>query len=279
MSFASEISLAQRATLAQARLKHCDLCSSNCGCDRLAGEKGDCGLDHRAWQFNECLHYGYEYELIPAHVIYLTGCNLRCTFCNVMDWIKHPRQGQPWNAELLAQRVAQRQEEGARTLIFVGGEPTVSLPAILELLSRIPNLPPIIWDTNLMFSPAARELLQGVVTTYIADYKFGDVDCARRMGGTAQYFSVLHENIHFAANSANLIIRHLMLPGHLECCFIPMLHWLKINLDHPRLSLRAGYMPPADDKIRDERLRQCVNNKEYENARSLAVAAQIELVD
>jgi len=80
--------LRARAAEARARLAACDLCALECGHDRRSGPGAPCKLGTEAHWFNECLHYGYEFDFIPAHVIYLTGCNLRCTYCNVMDWIR-----------------------------------------------------------------------------------------------------------------------------------------------------------------------------------------------
>jgi putative pyruvate formate lyase activating enzyme len=42
-----------------------------------------------------------------------------------------------------------------------------------------------------------------------------------------------------------VIVRHLLMPGHFECCTVPVLHWLA---DHPGLetSLLTQYLAPAN---------------------------------
>jgi putative pyruvate formate lyase activating enzyme len=85
------------------------------------------------------------------------------------------------------------------------------------------------------------------------------------------------ENFRFAEETASLIVRHLLLPGHLECCVLPMLDWLKKNLDHPRLSLRKEYIPP--EKIKDHpSLSGYILEKDFNLAVQAAEEKGIELV-
>jgi putative pyruvate formate lyase activating enzyme len=41
-------------------------------------------------------------------------------------------------------------------------------------------------------------------------------------------------------------VRHLVLPGHNECCLKPILHWLAEKMPQTKLSLRSDYVPPAE---------------------------------
>ena len=54
-------------------LRSCALCPRQCGADRIAGEKGYCGLDDSARCFREMLHTAEEQELNPSHQIYFAG--------------------------------------------------------------------------------------------------------------------------------------------------------------------------------------------------------------
>ena len=38
-------------------------------------------------------------------------------------------------------------------------------------------------------------------------------------------------------------MRHLLLPGHLECCFRPIVAWLVANLPEVKFSIRDSYLP------------------------------------
>lgn len=275
--------LARRAADAREALRACDLCARQCRVDRTAGAAGYCGVGDGSRWFREILVYGIELELIPAHAVYLTGCNLRCAFCLVEPWIAAPAAGEPWDAATMARRVRQRQREGAKTLLLLGGEPTVNLPGILELLAALagrdrPVRPTLAWDSNMLFSARSRTLLEGVVDVYAGDLKFGNDACARAVAGVEGYLGLMEENLRFAERTARLIVRHLMLPGHLECCTLPALAWLATRLRQPRLSLFWGYQPPRDVKNLPE-LAGTVTPREFRRARAAAEALGIELID
>ena len=267
-----------RAREARHRLSSCDLCILDCRVDRTRGGRGICRLDDRTFWFNELLHFGIEMELLPAHAIYLTGCNMRCAYCNVMDWVAEPRHGKIWDAGWMLERVILRRRQGAQTLLFVGGEPTVNLPVIIELLTRLPEQIPICWDSNMLFSASARELLEGIVDIYIGDLKFGNNECAREFGGVLNYLETMEENLTFAHATARLIVRHLLVPGHFECCFLPMLEWMGSRLGHPRLSLRGEYLPPSGP-VNEEHLKDYLDDQTWQRARTAATEFGMELVD
>lgn len=278
MSLIAPHTLAERAAEARGRLRACDLCALGCGVNRLAGERGVCGLGDKTHWFREMTVFGIELELIPAHAIYLTGCNIRCAHCNVAERNLQPEAARPWDGAEMAGRVALRRREGARTLLLLGGEPTVNLPALLEMLAALPERPPVAWDSNMLLSPAARALLEGVVETYVADLKFGNDACARALAGIDQYLEILEENLRFAERTARLIVRHLMLPGHFDCCTAPALRWLAARLERPRLSLRWEYLPPTQP-LPDRRLNAQLPPGDVARARDLARELSLELSD
>ncbi len=134
-------------------------------------------------------------------------------------------------------------ERGARTLEWVGGEPTIHLPAILDVMAVCDDLPPVVWKTDLHATPEALTLLEGAVDVYVADFKFGNDDCARRLGGIDNYVATLQRNLSQAARQGDLIVRHLLLPGHFECCFRPIVGWMRTNLPRVKFSIRDGFLP------------------------------------
>ena len=266
-----------RSDAAAALLRSCTLCPRACGVDRAQGETGYCGLGREAHCFREILHYGVELELAPAHAIYLAGCNMRCTFCTAQEWNVRPDACAPLDARAMAQCVERRRREGARTLLFVGGEPSVSLPAALDLLARLPEVPRVAWDSNMYMSQKAMALLSGVVDVYVADLKFGNDRCAAEVADAPRYFEVVTENLLLAQDAGSLIVRHLLLPGHFECCFRPILKWLKASLRAPRLSLRGDYMPP--EQRSGGPMDRYVTCEELRQAAETARRMDIELVE
>ena len=270
--------LRARADQARRLLCACRLCPRRCGVDRTRGQTGYCGLDAGAYWFRELVDYAEEIELIPAHAIYVTGCNMRCVFCMTGSWNADPAGGTAWDTPDLSRRVRRRRREGARTLWFVGGEPTLSLAAILDLVADVPDVGPVVWDSNMYFAPDARDLLRGVVDVYTADFKFGNNRCARDVADAPHYVETVTENLRFAYETATLIVRHLLVPGHLDCCCRPVLEWVGRELPGVRVSLRGNYMPP-DGPTRDPALRRYVTDAEHDRACALAQHLGIALAE
>lgn len=92
------------------------------------------------------------------------------------------------------------------------------------------------------------DLIAGLVDICLADLKCGNGDCAQRLLGSADYMEVVKRNILLAAGHCDLIIRHLVLPGHAKCCLEPILGWISAELPAVKVSLRGNYVPPAQLK-------------------------------
>ncbi len=168
--------------LAQAakHYEHCLLCEHRCGVDRLHGERGVCKAGSVVRLVRHRIEYGEEPELVPCHLFVLSGCDLRCAFCieelNAFD----PRRGRILDQSLFNAAVAWGQENGAKTLEWIGGEPTIHMPAILELMAGAPALPPVVWKSDFYGTPEAFDLLRGAVEVFVADFKFGNDAYAQR---------------------------------------------------------------------------------------------------
>src|SRR5207253_2028312 len=118
-----------------------------CGVDRAGGARGVCKAGATARVFRHRIEYGEELELVPSHLFYLSGCDLRCAFCiaglNAFD----PGRGRELTGEFFNAAVEWGRARGAGNVQWVGGEPTIHIPAILEVMSGCPSLPPIVWKS------------------------------------------------------------------------------------------------------------------------------------
>lgn len=221
----------------------CALCEHRCGANRLAGERGPCKAGPVARVYRHRIETGEELELIPSHLFYLSGCDLRCAFCIAEENAFDPRRGTELTPEFLREAIAWGRERGARNVQFVGGEPTIHLPAVLAALAEQPDLPPIVWKSDFHGTPEAFALLEGVADVYVADFKFGNDACAERIARVGDYTRIVTRNLQLAAGSADLIVRHLLMPGHFDCCFRPVVHWMHEHLPEAKFSIRDGYLP------------------------------------
>lgn len=230
-----------RALQAKTALGDCRLCPRDCRADRTRGAAGAfCRLGPEAWVYKELLSLGEERAISPTLLVDLSGCSLRCLFCSEWQHVVDP-QGHgavPLRADWLAERMAKRRGQGARTVSFVGGDPTPSLPAVLGALAECPEPLPVVWNCNAMLSDQALGLLQGAVATWVLDAKFGQLACAKTLAGIVGFDADAELDRALAAALATAptpglpraIVRHLLMPGHLDCCTEPVLRRLARRL-------------------------------------------------
>ncbi len=241
----SPAALERAIAWAEVRYRACDVCAARCGVDRHAGPGGVCGLGVDGRVYKEYLHLGEEAHLLPSHAIYLTGCNLRCAFCSDDAQVRAPRShGLVVPPAALARRVAERRAQGATNVNFVGGLPDVNLLYILRVLAHCPDDTHVVWNTNLWTTPEALDHLAEIVSTWLVDLKFGDDRCALKLAGVRDYWATLTALLpRAAATGGGVLVRHLLMPGHLDCCTRPTLAWLEAHLPSATVNLMTGYHP------------------------------------
>jgi putative pyruvate formate lyase activating enzyme len=190
--------------------------------------------------------------------VFFAGCNLDCAFCQNCDISTDAGCGRYIPPEVLARRIEVLTEVGqagfhvtlvhdwpvmAKNVNWVGGEPTPALHYVLQVLRETKANIPQIWNSNMYMSQEAMELLDGVIDVYLADFKNGNDQCATRLSKVERYFEVVSRNHLIASRQADLIVRHLMLPGHLECCTLPVLDWLARSTPGALVNLMDQYHP------------------------------------
>lgn len=166
---------------------------------------------------------------------------------------------------------------GARTIMFLGGEPTIHLPAILEIVAALPEHARLVLKTNAYTSAPARSLLEGIFDIWLADYKFGDDACALRLAKAPDYTRVTRENLLWADQHSELIVRHLLMPGHVDCCWQPVATWIAAELPGAKVSLRHGFWP-GWQAHRHAELCSAVTQTEHKRALDIAQALGLNLV-
>ena len=272
--------LAAQAALARRHLDDCRLCPHYCGAARAAAA-GVCRVGKSSYVASEMLHMGEEEVLRPAHAIFFSGCTATCTFCIAARFAFRPTYGVAVTAEQLGARILQRQEEGARAVCFIGGDPTPHIPLILGALAHAGarRRIPAVFNSNFYLSDAALDLLGGAIDVYLPDLKFGPAsgaqDCGERIGGMPDYWNVVTRAIaRVHAAGERLVVRHLLMPGHFDCCTAPALGWLA-GLAGVEVSLLTQYLPPPH--VRGD-LAQPLPAQDVERARNLAHGLGLRLV-
>lgn len=239
-----------RVAEAARHLADCHLCPHHCGTVR-ATARGVCRVGQASYIASEMLHMGEEEILRPAHAIFFSGCTATCSFCTAAKFAFRPTYGVTVTPQQLAARIVQRQDEGARSVCFIGGDPAPHIPFILATLAELGPRKriPAVFNSNFYLTDSALDLLDDAVDIYQPDLKFGPAvgpqSCGEAIGGMPDYWNVVTgciERVYGAGK--RVIVRHLLMPGHLTCCTEPVLTWLAA---HPgvEVSLLTQYVAPA----------------------------------
>jgi putative pyruvate formate lyase activating enzyme len=236
--------LEARVAAARDTLAACELCEHLCHADRSAGEVGTCGTPGHMLVASYGAHYGEEFFLVPSFTVFFASCSFRCQYCQ--NWqIARPQS-------LRSAAALKPTELGnlidlhthCRNVNFVGGEPTPHLPDILATLRHVTSDLPVVWNSNFYMSLRAMDLLSGVVDVYLSDFKYGNDHCAARLSHVKDYGRIVRRNHILAAADADLVIRHLLLPGHTDCCCKPVLAFIADHFgSHAIVNLMDQYRP------------------------------------
>jgi putative pyruvate formate lyase activating enzyme len=190
------------------------------------------------------LYDGEEQELCPSHQVYFSGCNMRCEYCSVAEWNEKPLQVKGPSVDQLTGVIHQRIQHGAVTLNLLGGEPAVNILGILELLWKSKPTNRVVWNSNMYYNAPVSDAIRGLVDVVLADLKFGCASCAAAIADAPDYCDVVTSNIEDAADWAEVIVRHRVLPGHFECCTKPGLKRIAEMGPKVKVSLWFDYIPP-----------------------------------
>ncbi len=223
----------------------CHLCFRRCQARRFHGETGYCGITEGGGNVvgAEVL-CNEEPVLNPTFEVFLSGCNVRCGFCYQSRQNQHPRTFPRKPSEQFAREIESIVPQRARNLHWVGGEPTLHLPWILETMAALEKPVPVIWNSNMSMHADTREALEGIVDIFLADIHFGNDRCASRMGAVPGFNQVVKDNIIYFSTRTDMIVRYLFLPGHFDCCFKPIINWCRTFIPAVPVHIMPQYIPP-----------------------------------
>lgn len=226
--------------LASRIFKKCCFCERRCGVDRTK-KSGNCGVMESNVS-SEFLHIGEEHVLVPSHTIFFSGCTFHCVFCQNWD-ISQVNTGFYVKPEELVNIIHERKIQGAKNVNWVGGDPTPNLLYILKVLKLLSDNTPQVWNSNMYCSTETMKLLDGIIDLYLTDFKYGNNDCALRLSKVDNYMEIVERNHKIALENGVMIIRHLVMPNHLECCSKPIMDWIADNLLNTVVNIMAQYRP------------------------------------
>lgn len=271
------------AEIARRMLAHCNFCRWECGVDRTKGEKlGACKLAAETRVSTYFHHRGEERVYRGTQgsgTIFFTSCNMRCAFCQNGDISTDRRNGEPVSARTLATMAWLLRVEGCHNINWVGGDPTVHLHTILAAIALLASFEPsradieaalaakadwfarppraggqalyngafnapMLWNSNFFMTPEAMMLLRLTMDVWLPDFKFGPGRCALQLARTGWYWETVTRNLAWLRDwGEDFTIRHLVMPGHVECCTMPVLDWIAAEMPEAPVNLMDQYQP------------------------------------
>jgi putative pyruvate formate lyase activating enzyme len=149
----------------------------------------------------------------------------------------------PVDTKEMAAIIDRRRGQGSRNINFVGGNPDQHAHTILDILIHVNSNVPVVWNSNMYHSDEFAEIIEDVVDVWLGDFKYGNNDCAIRHSNVPDYWEIVTRNFLRAKDNGELLIRHLVLPAHLECCTARVVDWVSRNLEDERFNLMFQYYP------------------------------------
>lgn len=243
-------------------LESCELCERKCKVNRIKNKFGWCGVGKELKISSIFRHFGEEYFLVPSLTIFFWSCTFECQYCQNWEISQRFSEGNSIKERELARRI--NEYKNCKNINFVGGDPTPYLPFILKTLKYIRINLPVVWNSNFYMSKKSMGLLKGVIDIYLSDFKYGNNKCARRLSKVDNYMQVIKRNHLLAFKDSELIIRHLILPNHIECCSKPILEFIKKKFeDKVIVNIMAQYRPGY--KARDyPEINRLITKEEFE---------------
>ncbi len=249
---------------------NCTLCPRECGIDRTAGELGFCRCPDTALVAKTMLHHWEEPALAGSGgsgAIFFGGCTLGCKFCQ-NGAISHAPTGTLMDSAALRQKMENLIAQGAENIDLV--TPTQFLPTVLPALET-PLGVPVIYNCGGYEREKTIRALSGKIDIYLPDLKYADDALAKELSGISDYFEIATTAIKEMVKQVGsvqwqsdkvvkgVIIRHLILPGHVDNS-LKVLDWIGENFAPGQVlvSLMRQYTPmgnlsaPMDRRITDE---------------------------
>ena len=259
-------------------LSSCTICPHNCKVNRNNGQIGRCRSGNKVKIALASVH-NYEEPCISGKngsgTIFFSNCNLSCIYCQNYK-ISQLGKGYELSVEELADIMLEQQEKGVNNINLV--TPTMYAYQIIEAIkiARKNGLNiPIIYNTNGYENVKTIQDLNGYVDVYLPDLKYYSNELSKKYSKVDNYFKYATEAIKemykqvgcpvFDENGIiqkGLIIRHLVLPNHLQNSK-HVLKWIKENMpEDTYVSVMAQYFPTYKAK-EDDLINRKLTKKEY----------------
>ena len=273
------------------QLDKCEICPRKCKVNRNNNQIGWCKSTDRV-KIGLYSTHDFEEPCISGDkgsgTVFFSNCTMNCIFCQNYE-ISQLGKGKEISIEELSNIFIMQQEKGVHNINLV--TPTSYVYQIIEAIkiakAKGLNIP-IVYNTNGYENIETIKALNGYVDVYLPDLKYAEEKLAIEYSGAKNYFEVatnaIKEMIKQVGNiklnedgiiQKGVIIRHLVLPNHIENSKKVLL-WIKQNLPNDiYVSIMAQYFPTYKAK-ENQKLNRKLTKKEWKQIEKYVEEIDIE---
>ncbi len=255
---------------------YCKLCPRRCGKNRFF-EKGYCGETAHLRVAYVGPHFGEEPPISGRNgsgTVFLVGCSLKCSFCQ--NWqISHKGIGRKLKIKELVEKIDRMiNEYQVHNVNFV--TPDHFIPHIIQVIEQIKaNWPaiPIVFNVSGYQDVGILKEIEEYVDIYLPDFKYSDKKLATKLSSCPDYPSVALDaisemirqkgflDIDSPVAKKGVIVRHLILPGHIDNSInVLSMLYVEFGKELP-LSLMSQYTPVLKQK--EQELNRQLKKEEF----------------
>lgn len=270
----------------------CTLCPRGCRVDRKNGSRGFCGVSGEDIYLARAALHMWEEPCISGEngsgTVFFSGCSLRCVYCQNYH-IAHMEAGKPVTRSRLVEIFLELQDKGANNINLV--TPTHYTPEIVWAVqeARKQGLTlPIVYNCSGYEKVETLKMLQGIVDIYLTDFKYMDIEAAKRYSNAPDYPKIAKEALDEMVRQVKMakfseeglmtkgvIVRHLLLPGYLENAKEVVRYVYETYGNQVYLSLMNQYTPlPQVERFPE--INRRVTEEEYEELIDYAIEIGVE---
>ena len=265
----------------------CTLCPRRCGADREAAA-GFCRSGTEPRLARAALHLWEEPCISGTRgsgTVFFSGCSLRCVYCQ-NGKISAGNYGKTVSVRRLREIYSELIDQGAHNVNLVN--PTHWTDAVIASLEG--GLPvPVVYNTGGYDSVETLRRLEDLVDIYLPDMKYADGALAGQLSSAPDYPETARAAIREMVRQTGpyelddeglllrgTVIRHLILPGHVENT-LRVIDWVADCFPPGTVlfSLMSQYTP-CGDLSRWPELQRRLTQEEYDLCREYLDASGIE---
>ncbi len=265
-------------------LGDCTLCPRECHANRLKGGSGYCGIGSGLNIASICIHRGEEPAVCgPDGIcnIFFSGCNLKCKFCQNHEISRSGKTTA--NREMTLEKVLDQIEEillkGINSVGFVSPSHVIpQVKAIIRGLNQRGIKPVTVYNTSGYDKPETLRNISELIDVFLPDYKYCTPETALEFSDAYDYpvvaIKALKEMYYQKGSTLRvddngmaengLIIRHLVLPGHMQESKKVLMSVAEELSTGVHLSLMSQYYPTEYVKDHPQLNRSLYKEEYYE---------------